>query len=76
MVDLSASGWAIVIGFSLIKKIASQFEGPDGHHNTKVRGSETEMRHFRAFETRHYKKYHVMRTKHFQQSFIVIFRGS
>ena len=60
MVDLSASGWAVVISASLIKKIASQFEGPDGHHNTKVRGSETEMRHFRAFETRHDKEHHVI----------------
>ena len=64
MVDLSASGWVIMIGLSLMKKIAWQFEGPDGHHNTKVRGSETEMRHFRAFETWHDKEHYVICTKH------------
>ncbi len=60
MVDLFAASRVLVMIASLIKKIASQFEGPDGHHNTKVRGSETEMRHFRAFETRHDKEHHVI----------------
>ncbi len=64
MVDIFAASRVLVMSASLIKKIASQFEGPDGHHNTKVRGSETEMRHFRAFETWHDKEHYVICTKH------------
>ena len=61
---------------SLIKKLAWQFEGPDGHHNTKVRGSETEMRHFRAFETRHDKEHHVISESHSSKQQIILVKGS
>ena len=60
----------------LIRKLASQFEGPDGHHNTKVRGSETEMRHFRAFETRHNKEHHVISESHSPKKQIILVMGS
>ena len=59
----------------LIRKLASQFEVPDGHHNTKVRGSETEMRHFRAFETRHNMVHHVIGTKHLTKQQIKLVKG-